>query len=120
MKTVDADYAAEAMLALFKNKPWLTKPGTMSDADAISETEAVMFLRCMATEDVTSYGTTSPSAQRVACSLLLDFMAKVMHQEHPLHKKRWSVDQSKPLHLQALQIIAAEIADNHPQLQSKH
>ncbi|SFK63630.1 hypothetical protein SAMN05216302_101126 [Nitrosomonas aestuarii] len=113
MKTVNSDHAFKATLAFLKKNPWLIEPGKMIDGDESSEPEAIMFIYLMVTEDVYSYDDARPSVQRVVCQLLFDFIAKLVYLEHPLHKKLWTVDQSLPLHLQALQIIVAEIADIH-------
>lgn len=120
MKSINADHAAESLLELFKAKPWLGKPEVMTEDDAHAEAEAIMFLQKLVIHGADSYGNTSEPAKRIVCSLLLDFMAKVMHPAHPLSKKTWLVDSSEPMAEQALQIIAAEIADSHPQPQARH
>ncbi|SFK92677.1 hypothetical protein SAMN05216302_102140 [Nitrosomonas aestuarii] len=119
MQTVNSDHAFKAMLVFLKKKPWLIEPGEMIDGDELSEPEAIMFIYHMVTQDVSSYYDTSLSAQRIVRHFFLDFMAKLMYLGDPLHKKLWTVDQSKPLDHQALQIIVAEIADRRPQSQSK-
>lgn len=120
MKTINAETAAEAIFELFKAKPWLNKPGTMTQADFHAEAEAVKFLVQLTTQPIDSYGSTSEPAQRVALSLLHDFMAKLMHPQSPLSKKSWIVDDSKPMAEQALQIIGHEIAGNFPQPPEQH
>lgn len=120
MKTINADQAAELLLELFKAKPWLNKPGTMESDDFHKETEAILFLQRFTAKQVDSYSGINESAQRVVTSLLHDFMYKLMHPEHPLSKKTWAIDDSQSMPDQALQVIAAEIAQSHPRKQDDH
>ena len=120
MKTINAEAAAEAIFELFKAKQWLNKPGIMTQEDATAEAEALMFLHQLVTYGADNYGGTSEPAQRVAATLLNDFMAKLIHPQSPFRKKTWIVDDSKPMAEQALQIIGHEIAGNFPQPQEQH
>ena len=120
MKTINADTAAESIFELLKANPWLNKPGIMTENDYYAKDEAIMFLQHMAIHGANSFNGTSEPAQRIASGFLLDFMGKLMHPEHPLHKKTWLVDDSKPMPDQALQIIAAEISENNLPPQKRH
>jgi len=120
VKTVDADTAAELIFELFKAKPWLNEPGIVMEDDYPAKDEAIMFLHHMVIHDTNSFGDISEPAQRIASGFLMDFMGKLMHPEHPLYRKTWLIDDSRPMAEQALQIVAAEIADNHLLPQEKH
>lgn len=102
MKTVNAEQAAESIFALLKANPWLNTPEVMTENDYHAKGEAILFL------------------QRIASGFLLDFMGKLMQPEHPLNRKTWLVDDSKPIVDQALQIIAAEIVESHSRPQDLH
>jgi hypothetical protein len=114
MKTVNAEQAAESIFALLKANPWLNTPGVMTENDYHAKDEAILFLQRMTILGASSFSGTSEPAQRIASGFLLDFMGKLMQSEHPLNKKTWFVDDSKPLTDQALQIIAAELIESHP------
>lgn len=120
MKNVNSNYAAELILELLKEKPWLNSPGVMTKDDFHAKDEAILFLQQMAIHGANSFGDTSQSAQRIVSGFLLDFMSKLMHSEHPLNRKSWLVDDSKLMPEQALQIIAAEIVGSYLQPQSVH
>lgn len=120
MKTVNAEQAAELIFALLKANPWLNTPGVMTENDYHAKDEAILFLRQMAIHGVNGFGDTSEPAQRIASGFLLDFMGKLMQSEHPLNRKTWLVDDSKSIIDQALQIIAAELVENHPRPQDLH
>lgn len=120
MKTIDADRAAELIFELLKEKEWLRKPGIMNESDFPAEPEAIIFLQNMAKNGADGYGNTSKQAQRIVCSLLHDFMGKLMHPEHPLSKKTWMIDDSKSMADQAFQVISAEIAQSHPHKKGSH
>ncbi len=115
MKTISAEQAAESIFALLKANPWLNTPGVMTGNDCHAKGEAILFLQQMAIHGANGFGDTSESAQRIASGFLLDFMGKLMHPEHPLNKKTWFVDDSKPMVDQALQIVSAELIENHHQ-----
>ena len=120
MKTVNAEQAAESIFALLKANPWLNTPEVMTENDFHAKDEAILFLQRMAIHGVNGFGDTSEPAQRIASGFLLDFMGKLMQAEHPLNRKTWLVDDSKSLIDQALQIIAAELIENHHQTQAMH
>ena len=120
MKTVNAEQAAESIFELLKANPWLNTPGVITKNDYHAKDEAILFLQRMAIHGANGFGDTSEPAQRVASGFLLDFMGKLMQSEHPLNKKTWLVDDSKPMADQALQIIAAELVENHHQPQAMH
>ena len=120
MKTVNAEQAAELILALLKANPWLNMPGVMTANDYHAKDEAVLFLQRMAIHGANGFGGASEPAQRIASGFLLDFMGKLMQSEHPLNKKTWFVDDSEPVIDQALQIIAAELIENHSRPQDLH
>ena len=113
MKTISAEQAAESIFALLKANPWLNTPGVMTENDYHAKDEAILFLQRMAIHGVNGFGNTSEPAQRIASGFLLDFMGKLMQPEHPLNRKTWLVDDSKPMADQALQIIAAELVQHH-------
>lgn len=114
MQTIHAEKVCELMYALFMAKPWLNKPGVMTDDDAPAESEAIMFLQNMA-HDTNDFGNASAAAQRIVNSLLLDFMAKVTRPSPSLQERTWLIVQSESEVSQALEVISAEIARNHPQ-----
>jgi hypothetical protein len=114
MQTIHAEKVCELMYALFMAKPWLNKPGVMTDNDALAESEAIMFLQNMA-HDTNDFGNASAAAQRIVNSLLLDFMAKVTRPSPSLQERTWLIVQSESEVSQALEVISAEIARNHPQ-----
>ncbi|WP_292995735.1 hypothetical protein [Nitrosomonas sp.] len=120
MKTVNAEQAAESIFALLKANPWLNKPGLMTENDYHAKDEAILFLQRMAIHGVNGFGDISEPAQRIASGFLLDFMSKLMQPEHLLNRKTWLVDDSKPMADQALQIIAAELVENHLRSQDLH
>jgi hypothetical protein len=120
MKTVNAEQAAESIFALLKANPWLNTPGLMTENDYHAKDEAILFLQRMAIHGANGFGDTSEPAQRIASGFLLDFMGKLMQPEHPLNRKTWLVDDSKPMADQALQIIAAEIVESHSRPQDLH
>lgn len=120
MKTINANTAAETIFELFKENSWLNKPEVMTKEDYHAKDEAIMFLQRFSLQDANSFEGISEPAQRIASSFLLDFMGKLMHPDHPLNKKTWLVDDSKPLAEQALLIIGHEIADNHLQPPELH
>lgn len=120
MKMINAERAAELIFELLKAKPWLVKPEIMNESDFSAEPEAIIFLQNMVENGANSYGNTSEQAQRIVSSLMHDFMGKLMHPNHPLSKKTWMVDDSKPIPDQALQVIGAEIAQSHPHKQGIH
>lgn len=115
MKVVNAELAAELIFELLKENPWLNTPGLVTSGDFHAKDEAISFLQQMATQNANGFGNTSPSAQRIVSGFLLDFMGKLMQPEHPLNNKTWLVDGSRPEPDQALQIIAAEIAESQVQ-----
>lgn len=120
MKSISAEQAAESIFALLKANPWLNTPGVMTENDYHAKDEAILFLQRMAIHGANGFGNTSEPAQRIASGFLLDFMGKLMQPEHPLNRKTWLVDDSKPMTDQALQIIAAELVENHHQPQGLH
>lgn len=120
MKTVNAEQAAELIFALLKANPWLNTPGVMTENDYCAKDEAILFLQQMTIHGASGFGGASKPAQRIASGFLLDFMGKLMQPEHPLNKKTWLVDDSKPMADQAFQIIAAGIVENHPRSQDLH
>lgn len=119
-QTIKAERAAELLYELFKAKQWLVKSTVMLAEDAPAEAEAVMFLQRLTLHDVDGFGNLSAAARRVVCTLLMDFIAKLMMPGHPLNLKSWRVDASLTQPFQALQVIAAEIGDSHPHLTVKH
>lgn len=120
MRTINAEQTAELILELIKANPWLNTPGVMTENDYHAKDEAILFLQRMAIHGVNDFGDISEPAQRIASGFLLDFMGKLMQPEHPLNGKTWLVDDSKPIADQALQIIAAELVENHHQPQAMH
>ena len=120
MKTVNTEQAAELIFRLLKANPWLNTPGVMTEDDYHAKDEAILFLQQMAIHGANGFGDISEPAQRIASGFLLDFMGKLIQPEHPLNRKTWLVDDSKPMADQALQIIAAEIVESHSRLQDSH
>lgn len=111
--TVGADHVAGCFYELFKAKPWLISAKTMTPDDAPAESEAVAFLLQLARYDAKCWGQTSPAGQRVAVSLLLDFMAKLMHPDSPLHGLSWTIPAGRPAWQQALHVLEHEIQKAH-------
>lgn len=118
--TIGAQRASELVFALFEAKPWLTAPGVMTPEDAGAEAEAIAFLLRMAESGADEWGATGPAARRVANSLLVDFLAKLMHPESPFQNLSWSVPASEPAWRQALRVIAQEIRRSHGQPPTRH
>ena len=111
--TVGAEHVAGCFYELFKAKPWLTSAKTMTPDDAPAEPEAVAFLLRLARYDVNGWGQTSPAGQRVAVTLLVDFMAKLMHHDSPLRGSSWTIPAGKPEWQQALHVLEDEIQKAH-------
>lgn len=118
--TIGSENVTGCFLALFKAKPWLKDPEVMAPNDAPAEAEAIGFLLRLARHDVSNWGSTSPAGRRVATSLLLDFMAKLMHPESPLHHFSWQVPAGEPEWKQALHVLAYEIQKSHGQQPVQH
>ena len=112
MKRVEAIAALELLFNLVKANPWLISPGNMTPSDAAAEPEALGWL--LAGDLSQEWNGCSPAASRVACSLLLDFMAKLKTPGHPMAEKTWEVMENTPPDRQALALIAAEIRRSHP------
>lgn len=109
--TVTANQAAPLLLELFKAKPWLNQPGTMLPEDAGAEEEAVHFLLTL--ETAGGWGLISAAARRVANTLLLDFLARLMHPESPSAGNVWQVTSGFPAWRQAAEVVGAEIRRSH-------
>ncbi len=120
MKTVNAEQAVESIFELLKANPWLNTPGVITKNDYHAKDEAILFLQQIAIYGASNFGDISEPAQRIASGFLLDFMGKLMQPEHPLNRKTWLVDGSKPMVDQALQIIAAELVERHSRPQDLH
>lgn len=116
--TVDAHRAFALFYELFKAKPWLNQPGTMRPEDAAAEAEAIAFL--LTVKSVNDWGECSPAAQRIACSLILDFMGRLQDPKSSFSRAKWQVMRDAPEWSQALDVIAHEIQLSHPQLEVKH
>lgn len=116
--TVTADQAAALVFDLLKTKPWLNAPGTMQPEDAAAEEEAVHFLLTLQTAN--DWGTISEAARRVACTLLLDLLARLMHPESPNAGGAWQVTSSLPAWRQAVEVVAAEIRRSHAHIAMPH
>lgn len=115
---IDAEKAFELMYELFREHPWLNKPGVMRPEDVMFEQEAVAFLL---TCDLDKNWEGCPlGVQRVVLSLLIDFMAKLRTPEHPISMSSWFVPADEPPCLQALAVIAQEIERSHPKIRSRH
>lgn len=112
---VDAERAFELMYLLIQEKPWLRSPDLMDDQDAKFEDEALAFLSTL--ETATDWGNCSKPARRVVVTMLCDFMAKL---NGPFADRQWEVLANQPPWLQAVQIICAEIRDNHPDFATTH
>lgn len=113
METIDADRAAELIFELFKENPWLVRTGELIESDFKFEEEAIDFLHKMTFSGADSFGNTSMPARRIVTGLLTELLASLMHPESSLRKDRWDVDDSKPLHEQALTIISVEIVESY-------
>lgn len=116
--TVSADQAAGLVFELFKAKPWINQGGVMQPEDACAEEEAVHFLLTLDT--ASNWGAISEAARRVANSLLLDFLARLMHPESPNADDVWRVTFGLPAWRQASEVIAAEIRRSHTHIATPH
>lgn len=117
-ETVDAAKAAELVFELFKQHRWLTDAGKLQAGDAAAEQEAVAFL--MTIESATGWGQCSDAARRVASTLALDFMARLMHPGSPQSGTTWTVRSGEPAWRQAADVLAQEIQKAHPLLAARH
>lgn len=116
--TVNADQAAALFFELFKAKPWINQGGVMQPEDECAEGEAVRFLLTIETAD--GWGAAGDSVKRVVNSLLLDFLANLMHPDSPFSGKSWQVPSDGPKWRQAAVIIAAEIRRSHAHVATRH
>lgn len=116
--SVSAEQMGGFVLELFKVKPWLTTGEVMKESDASSEAEAIDFL--LALDAATGWGNCSMPARRVANSLLLDFMANLLHPGTRLSRCSWEVPRHDEPWRQASYGIAQEIRRSHPRFQSPH
>lgn len=117
-KVVSAAQAAPLVFDLFKQKPWLNPKEVMSPDDAPAEDEAIHFLLTLETAD--SWGSISPAAKRVAGSLLLDFLARLMHPGSPNASDTWEVPADWPAWRQATAVVASEIRRSFPHVAMRH
>lgn len=113
--TVSAESAFELMYELFKEKSWLNSVGVMTEQDHHAEHEAVIFL--LTIEKAQSWDGCSEAASRVACTLLLDFIAKLHGQ---FSARTWRVPNNLPKWQQAARIICDEIHQSFPELSKRH
>ena len=118
LKTVNSEEAMGLIYALFQKHPWLNKPGPMQEGDAAAEQEALAFL--VAGDFSKKFRGCSPSAKRVVCTLLLDFISACMNDEGFIRHRSWQVDASLSKPDQALALIADEIGRSHPHLRASH
>lgn len=112
-KMINAEQAAELIFELVKAKPWLNQPGVMLSSDAAAEHEAVGFLLAL-DSTTTGWGNTSLSGRRVACTMVVDFLGKLMHPDSPYRNRQWHVAAEASRQDQALHVICAEIRGSHP------
>lgn len=119
-REVDAVAAAHLFHALRKAKPWLADPGVMSKDDADAETEALIFLLNLSRMPQDDWGATCPAARRVANSLLIDFMLRLIHPSQPFDGVTWQVPVNVPEWQQALAVMEQEILKSHPYLAQRH
>ncbi|OHC68601.1 MAG: hypothetical protein A3H93_09050 [Rhodocyclales bacterium RIFCSPLOWO2_02_FULL_63_24] len=116
--TVSADQAAGLVFELFKAKPWINQGGVMQPEDECAEGDAVRFLLSIETAD--GWGAAGDSVKRVVNSLLLDFLAKLMHPASPFSGRQWRVPADGPAWRQAAVILADEIRHSHGHLATRH
>ena len=117
MHTIDCNKAAEILFELFKRHPWLIAPTVMQAKDAVFEHEAIQAL--LSFNPQTQWNGVSEGAQRVASSLLLDFMAKLMARTPAWRSRSFQIDPTQSDDDQALSLIVGEISQSHPQLANK-
>jgi len=115
MAKVNSEKAFELMYELFKAKPWLNKPGVMSEKDHHAEDEALSFLLTL--ETAKNWGDCTESSRKVVNSLLIDFTAKL---RGPMAYQVWEVPDDLPKWRQAAKIISDEIRRSHLHFASSH
>ncbi|WP_136414764.1 hypothetical protein [Herbaspirillum sp. ST 5-3] len=118
---INCDKAAGALYELLMKKAWINSGGVMTPADADSEMDSALFLISLATNpEIDGWGHATPPVRRVVNSLMLDFLAKLMHPNGPFVEKTWRVPSNLPSWRQALFVIAHEIQRSHPHLVRPH
>jgi hypothetical protein len=90
----------------------------MRGSDASAEAEAIDFLLTL--ESARNWGKCSLPARRVANSLLLDFVAKLMAPASALSRSSWEVSAQDEPWRKAVYAVVHEIRRSHPRFQSSH
>lgn len=114
MNTIDCNRAAEIIFDFFKRHQWLIAPPVMRTEDAACEQEAVQAL--LAFSPAKQWQGVSEGAQRVASSLLLDFLAKLMMNSPAWQRQSFEINPAQSEDEQAMGIVVGEILRNHPHL----
>src|SRR3989338_7901626 len=116
--TVSADQAAGLVFELFKAKPWINQGGVMQPEDQCAAGHALRFLLSIETAD--GWGAAGDSVKRVVNSLLLDFLAKLMHPASPFSGRQWRGAAGGAGGGGGAVILADEIRHSHGHLATRH
>lgn len=114
----NAEEVAEGLLALLKQWPDLVKAKLAREMDPGLEAPAVaVMLTIVETGELNAFRKAARPVQRMAATLTIDFMAKLMG---PLAHVTWDVPETVQGPALARHVIAAEIRRAHPRLATRH